>query len=210
MKIKNKKIKEHSILMPTDPSRRINNLSRTGFTLVEIVVALCIFSFISLSAAGAFFSGIKLWERANSGAGNVSELALGYARISKDIHQSFVVADVPFVGKSEVCEFLTLRSKNIVKVVYSLDKATDNFIVRKISYADVLSGNEDRYSEQVLFKVEKIEFSYYVFDINKKEYGWRDNIDQKREIPSIVKIIFERNGVVSEKQFIIPAKFSLL
>ncbi len=122
-----------------------------SFTLVELLVAVCILSAISLSLGGVLFSGMKLWRRTENAVFFRKDVLLGLERLCRQLRQHARVPDIDFAGDSGRMEFSTLAKNSISKMVYEFGASSGQFSYRKIRYQDVLSKNDNENDKKNLF-----------------------------------------------------------
>lgn len=76
-----------------------------GFTMIEMVIALSLFTVVVISAYGAFRGGFVAYQRVESQLGSRYELDMLISQLSKELRAALFYAPVPFEGKSDKLEF---------------------------------------------------------------------------------------------------------
>ena len=193
-------------------------MSRRGFTLMEIVIAIAITSFIGLAIGVAFNNTIKAKETIETAAERYRMLRTAMARMTREIGAAYIsdrydskryrdAYDRPtnFVGAKEKLMFTSLAHQRL----YSDAKESDQMVVEYQVKTATQKGVRDRNdlfrrekvvleeqmdrggTEDVLFEgVKKIEFQYW----NSERKQWEDDWDTRRPdrktiLPTRVKII---------------------
>lgn len=180
----------------------INN--HFAFTLIEVVVALTIFSIVAVGLGTSFLSGIKLWDKANESfsAGEVQFFLEVFAR---DLCQSINLAQVGFSGTKEAVSFPALVSGRAVKVTYSFERDGKKIFRRTANLKDALSGdNAAKYDKEESLQLDSCELSYFYYDTEKEEYSWTDAWDKKNGIFLGVRINAAYEGNEFTKTVFIP------
>lgn len=76
-----------------------------GFTMIEMVIALSLFTVVVVSAYGAFRSGFVAYQRIESQLGRRHELDMLVRQIGSELRNALYYAPVPFEGKSDKIQF---------------------------------------------------------------------------------------------------------
>jgi general secretion pathway protein J len=190
-----------------------------GFTLIEVLVAMVIFSAIMVMGGMALNQGLKQYQ-------GLAERGLrfwDYAKniwINKSLNSTIdyyvytpserwfpyfkgdqdgisYVSAAPFAGNIPVVVWLkkeTGENGRFNMTYYELPVYTMNYddIDKKYFFGDYKKG----YSYKVLEGVESIQFSFYGFDLVKKQFIWEEQYEgsKRKMLPSLVKISFLRGG----------------
>ena len=176
---------------------------RKSFTLVELLIAVCIFSIIAGALGATLFSALKLWQRARATGYSQTNILLTIESLSRDLRQSFILAEVDFKGNKEEIEFATIIGDEIYKLNYSFS-SIKGFTVEKTKHKDIVAKKDNIDSEIILFKAKTIKFSYFIFDDKELQYQWRDSFDQEDKVPLAVKVVVEQGERRFEKIIFIP------
>jgi general secretion pathway protein J len=191
--------------------------SRQGFTLMEIVIAIAITSFIGLGIGVAFTNTIKAKETIEKTAEHYRMLRTAMARMTREIGSAYVsdrydskryrdAFDRPtnFVGSRDKLMFTSLAHQRLA----SDAKESDQMVLEYSVKNSTEKGVRDRYdlirrekvvleermerggTEDVLFEgAKKIEFQYW----NSERKQWDDEWDTRRNdkksiLPTRVRI----------------------
>ena len=190
-----------------------------GYTLIEVLVAMAIFSSMMILAGMALNQSLKQYH-------GLAEKGLGFWDYAKKIwiDKSFnSITDYYvhtrsegwfpyFRGSQEGISYVSLAplTGELPAVVWIRNEAEENGmrslvyyelpvytksyedIERDYIFADYKKGK----SVKLLEGVESIEFSFYGYDIRDRKYGWYNNFDGNRVklLPSSIIISYNHNG----------------
>ena len=190
-----------------------------GYTLIEVLVAMAIFSSMMILAGMALNQSLKQYH-------GLAEKGLGFWDDAKKIwiDKSFnssidyymytrsdgwfpyfkgsqegvsYISLAPFAGELPVVAWIRNEAGAEGRqslVYYELPVYTKSYedIERDYIFADYKKGR----SVKLLEGVESIEFSFYGYDIRDRKYGWYKNFDGNRMklLPSSIMISYNHNG----------------
>ncbi|MBI4713525.1 MAG: type II secretion system protein [Planctomycetes bacterium] len=92
-----KKARSPRILLSWSPYK----LSLTGFTLVELLVAITIFTFLTILLASLLTSGLDMWRRGETGSETSARTQEVLLQLQKDISSAFANQEAQTVIKNE-------------------------------------------------------------------------------------------------------------
>lgn len=185
--------------------RESKTKNRTGFTLIELILALTIFSVLGTAVYSSFSMGIEMWKRGEYQQRAYQDIRIFLETFSKDLHNATELADVPFLGESGDLEFaVTLRqedeSGNIVLtfgvVRYHVEEDKDSIkLYRKESPFPGEADDEER-DFKIVGDVKKISLQYYGYEVEEEEeegkeaptYAWYEKWDSYGYLPKAVWI----------------------
>ena len=153
----------------------LKNRNLCGFTLVEILLTVTLFSMCSLAIYKVFSSGIKLWARAQHFAIE-EDLSIFLDKFSEDLRNSFYYTGIHFNGTESRLSIPTFvltpadeRSLQVSEelitqigaVKYYLDFETHTIHRAQANYAQALDGHypDDRI---LVSSVNSLRFVYYM------------------------------------------------
>ncbi len=174
-----------------------------SFTLVEILIVVCIFAIIAGSLGMTLFSALKLWQRAQAAGFIQTNILLSFESFSHNLRQAVLFPEFDFLGKKDKVEFMTIINDEIYKIEYKFS-VSDLFSSKKTKYQDLIEEKDNQYSENELFKADSLVLSYLVFDDKELEYQWRDSFEQEGKVPLAVKIAVEEGERSFEKIVFVP------
>jgi len=130
-------LKTNFLVKPAYAHRKRNSLK--GFTLIEILVALGIFSVVVLSLYGSFWAGMKINKRAHQNDNVYRQIAFGLEEMTRDLEQSvsydfsqFQQGVNAFEGSSAEISFLLPTEEGLKQVHYYLVAEDETFIHRVV------------------------------------------------------------------------------
>ena len=174
-----------------------------GLTFIELLVVTVILSIVSLAIYANFNNGIRIWQRINK---NIPEedLNIFFDRFALDLRNALQFSGINFSGGSERLEFATiinsqrLQKRTVGKVIYFYEPYKQILRREERDFSQIFSG-EDGLMRQSLTKIRSLEFTYYIYDKNKKEYAWEDEW-MVGALPLAVRIELEfKDGVQTHK-----------
>jgi prepilin-type N-terminal cleavage/methylation domain-containing protein len=184
-----------------------NKIKPRGFTLIEVLVAVCIFAVIVVGLGSTLNSGLKLWKKANQRSYEDINYLIEFEMLSKNIRQIFSIESIPVVGDSKSLQLPVIEGAMIFRNSYSYDAATKNLSLEKTSYEDILGQAEKVYEKRDCLKADSLSFSYLVYDLEEEAYLWQDEVEEESYSPLAIKITVERNNRKTEDLVFIPAYF---
>src|SRR4030042_3533877 len=190
-----------------------------GYTLIEVLVAMAIFSSMMMLAGTALDQGLKQYHGlAEKGLGfwdNAKKIWIDksfnsmidyyvytrsdgwfpYFRVSQE--GISYVSLAPLAGDLPVVVWIQNKAEENGRrsgVYYELPVYTKSYdeIERDYIFADYEKGR----SLKLLESVEGIEFSFYGYNMRDRRYGWYNNFDGNRMniLPSSIIISYNHNG----------------
>ncbi len=177
---------------------------QSGFTLVELIIALLILSFVMVLCGSGFRFGTRVWDSVNTQSTQVDLLQASQSFLRKSISHA-LVHDRLFSEEEDTQENLFIgESKNIKFISYSpqygvddflyvyelyLDKSTNHLSLRYGPYNLSRSGNRKKSVASVIKNVKDFEVSYFSgFVDSESEDGWYAAWDNVYSLPLLIKI----------------------
>lgn len=181
-------------------------LPSRGFTLIELFIAISIFSVVAVALYSAFFAGISVWQR-SSESGNIDQdIKFILDDINKDFRNMLCLTNkeesiFAFSGSEKKAAIITETSpfsegdssrRELAKVVYEFDDKTGE-LTRRIAGKDLGFDIEKAGREILLKGIEDLKFSYCYFSGSEDDpYLWEGEWkDSKMRIPKGVRLIFK-------------------
>lgn len=182
----------------------------SGFTLVEMLLAVGLMGVVGISLLATLNNGTFLWEKITHelAAENVD---MFFDKISSDLRNSFLLEQVPFEGKADEvgCPVVfspAETSQGIGRAVYSFDRYQKTLSREQFDFSGIRQGRP--VSQRILVRnVKNALFSYYYYDPESEDYGWVSSWpdegvsydeDKKAVLPVAVRIEIgvEEHGVL--------------
>lgn len=173
-----------------------------GFTFIEVLLVVTIFSILSLAIYSTFASGLRLWDRIQGEALTQRKALLSMEKLSADLRQSPDFSKIGFQGTDKEITFPVLSGNDIHKVIYILE---NNTLLQKLeNFKDIVEKREETKTRILLPDIEDLKFSFAFQEQGKLEYTWKDDWNKEEGIPKIVKIELKTKDVDLVKQIILP------
>lgn len=179
-------------------SKRIKNKAplRSGFTLIETLLAITIFSFIAAGLAVSFYSGMGLWSRAAASDSRRNDVILGFESVSGEIRQGIEMPPIGYEGGPKGFSFPAVSGNTIVKIQYSFDDARKMLVRRESRLQDIINKKSDVIEKDFLALAE---FSAQYLKIGSETgtYEWKDGWSKDEGIFNAVRF----KGRVKDDEF---------
>lgn len=178
---------------------------RSGFTLIEILIVVSIVAIVSLAIYSTFGNGIKIWQRLNEEVAE-EDVNIFLDKFAADLRNSFKFTGIDFSGGKQKLEFATLidsarlHTRSVGKAVYFYDDRAQALNIAETDFSEVYEEKEGL-TKKSLKNIKALNFLYYLYDEEKKEYVWRDEYSQEG-LPSAVKVELEIKDGTQEKKFV--------
>lgn len=181
--------KKMSSFPHTSPGKRINF---NAFSLVELLIALSIFSIISIAIYSTFSSGAAVLRRAK-----IIDLAfqkglLKQERLSRELRQMIFCRKQSFSGNAERISFCGIVDYIPCRLIYYFDSPTQTFMRNCDKLPDIIDPDGKvgvklkSKSTVFLDQVKGVKFSYLYLDL-KQNYNWAEEWIEGH-LPIAVKI----------------------
>lgn len=183
---------------------RIKNRSLRGFTLVETLVCVTIFSVIALGVGGAFFSGTKIWQHAKNVSLAEGQTLLAFELLNKELRQSLDYPFIGFKGTSREISFPLLVKQHCFKVTYRFDPEAKALWRSQLSLQELQGDKEDdgvQVKKMLSADEAKLEFFSRV---EGKSYQWKESWDPQEGIPLAVRFEVKIKDETFNKTIFIP------
>jgi prepilin-type N-terminal cleavage/methylation domain-containing protein len=176
-------------------------IRKYGFTFIEIIIGMVIFTMIMFAVYNVLNIGLKAWHR-NQTDVSIRDIRLAFLRMEKDLKGTFFFSRMPFKGLEKGLTFpLSLPkddTRKLCVVTYKIEKDNAsgvNSLVRIEKYFN--DGDDAANIKKIAGSLESATFEYaYEARSNGKTYEWMplwDGAGQGR-IPSGVRISVRIKG----------------
>ncbi|MDO8535926.1 MAG: prepilin-type N-terminal cleavage/methylation domain-containing protein [Candidatus Omnitrophota bacterium] len=204
---------------------------KKGFTFIELIIAVTIFSIIAVSIYSVFRAGVRLWSRTNPLIQANQSTRYFFNTISKDLKNSVSYNAVSpgvktfgssdekkanFEGDEQRISFMTLVDVSgptspphteLARVVYSFDRSK-NVVKRAVATkAEGLSEDHAKYAN-ILNNIDDKDFGFeYCYKVvsspKEYEYEWKDTwSDEDKDKGKIPRGVRVKAGAYSKTIFI--------
>ncbi len=175
----------------------LNLKSQSGFTFIEVIVAVSILAIISLVLYSMLNIGLGLWEHLEQTHWSHNDLQLVVNKMGKDLRSTFYRSSTPerypFKGNMYQVEFMTydFETGNVRSVVYEFSPYDETLF---------LVMGEERVP--LITELERLNFYFYHPDLEYWDNYW-DGKFQKNQ-PSMVRMEFAFKDLEEEYRFDFP------
>lgn len=172
------------------------NIVRKGFSFIELLVALTIFSVIALSIYYALMTGVKLYRRSSSDIRHNQGVRAFFDRIDLDIKNSFFSPVIEPQWDADSISFALLvdnqkagkKHREIARVSYGYD-STDQQVIRSYSRKDKGFYPDPALEQTIVQDTEGLSFEYcYQEQGSQDACIWKPHWQQKEEMPKGIKV----------------------
>lgn len=199
---------------------------QAGFSLIEVLLAVTIVSFLLVVLYGTLSHGGDLWRRALA-RDPMLMADIAFEKMGADLRNSFLYNAKPVQGADEFFEFYTVvphtsrigkgsheRRTEPLFIRYEYDRGKKAIVRHAEDYAALLFQGKTKTEvekESVLDSVSSLHFYFYDYNHTTKNGAWRTRW-LKNCMPQAVKIILEygeKKKVIFEKIIPVPANHCL-
>ncbi len=173
-----------------------------GFTLVELLVALSLFSLLSLVLFGSLRFGLRAWELGTAHADRVEEVMFAQnllRRLVADAYPLFVFDDplhphVDFDGKARSLDFLAsapiaLGGGGRSRFAFFLEQQDGRTNLVMTSKPELAHpANTSLRGKTLLIGVHSLEFSYFGRKRGDRVVQWHDDWTAQPALPQLLRI----------------------
>lgn len=192
-------------------------ITRAGFTLLELLVSLSIFSIISLAVYSSFAGGIGAWRMAQEFSTTYQTARLLLDDMARELKNAVSISETEFVGERKKLSFLTVRQSpysigqpanhQITRVTYELqrdqDSSGDALFRLESSDLEKSKGRQEE-TELMVGSVSEFALQYTYKDGKGEVLPWKDSWDLTDEIPLGVKMTLKIGETSFTKTVFIP------
>lgn len=155
----------------------------TGFTLIEILIGLSIFTIIITSIYATFRQGISVFRRSEEKIALYQEVRLALEEICSAIRNTVSLGAEKFEGNSTSLNFVTIDAQKQIlsKITYQWDK---NRLLKRVKFLTWVE-NEDL-EEEMIESITKVDFKYLGFE----DDTWFETWNEAKH-PKAVRLVLE-------------------
>jgi prepilin-type N-terminal cleavage/methylation domain-containing protein len=167
---------------------------RLGFTLLELIIVLAMFSFVSVAVYTAFSNGVRIWQRF-SRIDNNQRTDIFLERFCRDVANAFKFKDINFTGTSEglACPGLVLNTRSKItsvgRIIYFFDPEEKKISRFQQDYSQIYLQQKSEAGHS-LPGVKSFALSFYTYDKQQKKYLWVSGWEAEK-LPLAVRIEIE-------------------
>jgi hypothetical protein len=159
--------------------------------MVELLVVTVILAVIGMTMYAAISNGVKIWGRVNERIG-AEDVGILFEKFESDARNCARISGIRFSGGEDGVAFASLvpsailGARTVGIISYSYD-SEDGAISR--SQRDIFDvyADKDGTVQRLLGDVKSAKFSYYVYEKERKQYGWREEM-RGQDIPLAIRV----------------------
>ncbi len=186
--------------------------SKRGFTFLELLITLALFSVVMVVISSVFSTGILSWRRGETESGFHHELRFTLDRMGREIRNTLPYEGIPFKGERDLCSFALVVHPRLaptprwVEVTYEVKREGEvsSLIRREEPWME--EGSEET---EVLSSFSEISFSYPGFEGGEEvNWTWQENWEpgEEKTPPPFFRIeLLTTSQKRLEKIFVIPS-----
>lgn len=182
-------------------------LKQPGFTLVELLITMTIFSVVSIAVYATFNSGMSVWRRAKEVNAEERMFLLRVEKLSRELRGSFISGDIPFSLAKNKIQFSSVIDSDISRIIYSFDENKKALLRSSDKLASILAADKKELEPEFLAflsPVDTLSFSCLYFDLQKNSYAWKEEWPDNY-FPIAVKVSMTSKDKTYAATIIIPA-----
>jgi len=187
--------------------------SRSGFTMIEMVIALSLFAVVVISAYGAFRSGFVAYQRIELQLGHRHELDMLVQQIGGELRAAFYYAPIPFEGKSDKIQFPArlwrYEDNQLTEDLYEITyQFRDSQLIKKEQKIKQKFSQERNAEAESLLPLASCKFQF-AYKSRDGELIWKNELSDKpyQGLPRAVRIMIKGKVTGNSEEifdFLIP------
>jgi prepilin-type N-terminal cleavage/methylation domain-containing protein len=181
------------VFPPIFPDRKIN-LRVRAFTLVELLIAVSIFSVVSIAIYSTFSSGLSVLRRVKYIDFKQQKILLKQERFSRELRESCQCRKPLFLGNKMKISFCGIVDYVPSRITYYFDNASGSLMRNSDRLMDIITSEgsvePELKSKPTVFVsgIKGARFLYLYLDLKKKTYSWSEEWTEI-SLPIAVKMI---------------------
>ena len=201
-------MKKHIVLRSQKPEYLLR-----GFTLMELMMAIILFSILAVAIYSSLAVGIKAQRRGSFIGEEYGDMSLTMDKLSKDLRTAVKINDEKLKSEDSRMYFYSIqqlsgRPPQIYKITYSWQRDEDKYTLKRLqqSYIESISGG-GKAGDELLNNIEEIDFDfgYLKKDISGEEVMvWKEEWIAE-DMPELVRVDIEMNEQEFSRIIFCPA-----
>jgi len=189
--------------MPLSPHisrNQKNKLIKKAFSLVELLIAVSIFSVVSIAIYSTLNSGLVILRRANEVDIAQQRILIKEERIARELREQQPCRKFLFFGTRTRISFAAISDYAPCRVTYYFDSSRKSLMravegLTEILTPEGLVDREVKTEERSVFlkDIKEASFAYLYFDLAKNGYTWAE------EWPNVFPPVAVRITVIDKK-----------
>lgn len=204
--------------------------SRSGFTLIEMLVGLALLGLMTLVLFGALRFSIRSWDRAEIKTLQVVDLRIVEGVLRREIGKAFPLRigqanenKIAFEGDSKQVHFVTALPAHLsggglslvaLELAEDRDEVKQSTAGKALVLKHVIPDGEtrdfsalDKSDRSVLLKgLEDVEFAFFGQDNDQTEGSWRNQWTSSARTPALLRIKLKFAGNDDVREMLLPLR----
>ena len=183
----------------------------SGFSFVEILVAVAIISFLGLAIYNTFSQGLRIWHRVRVQNPEM-DIELFMERLTADLRNAVKFTSDPFKGRREGMEFYTMDFSEIrkgsdpyrepVEVKYVYDSKTKSIGKGEKGYREMLNQPDAPISFRPLVEsILNFNVEYYFHDVQRDRFIWQNHWEEGY-LPEGIKVSMDYGNKAKPRRMV--------
>ncbi len=159
-----------------------------AFTLIELLITSAILGIISVAIVATFASGLKVYSKVQNYMGSRPDALLALERIERDLGNTVSSSEIDFIGGRESVSFAALIGEgDLGRILYYTKGRYDTLTREEQSYPRATASKirKGKGALKKLVPTKNVRFSYYYYDVEDKEYRWKNSWEPEDEGPPL-------------------------
>jgi len=178
----------------------MNKKYKTGFTLIEMLVAISLFLLLVSIGYGALRTGTRSMEAADNGIDKMNTIRISWNIMNRSLNRAVPVKGekgIIFSGNSQMIEFasdmpayLGFGGHYMIRLSLENTSNTKQLLFSRIPLSLFKDWDDQTYLQQAVLvdNIGEINISYYGKLPGDSENNWQDKWTESKTLPLLVKI----------------------
>lgn len=197
-----------------------NFLKKKGLTLIEVILAISLFSVVLLVITSGFYVGSRSWRIGLGQSNRAYKIYLGLDKLSSLIKNGvyfkqgdFYCEDIglKFEAKNDSFKFFQLAELEGENTgpfnEILISKEEDDLIIVKKTFKQIID-EEDGVKQKIIADIKELSFEYAFINPDTEDIEWAQEWVDEANLPQMVRIIVqyqaEEEMVSAQKDVFIP------
>jgi len=168
-------------------SRSARTARSRGFTMVEALIVVGLFSIIGVSLYQSFAMGLKVWRRATRPNVTYRKAVVNLERLARELRHSRAYPNTSFQGGNSAFTFCSVTNGKVINLTYEYKQSG---LWR--GTLQLGAGWDPGTQREVIPNVEAVDFTYYGYDSISQTYAFFNEWNGTgRGVPSAIRVMMD-------------------